>query len=206
MRIGRCDICAEVESVLFVIQIDTTIITLIIGIFHDTILIEVVQRSKEFSLFSTTGKREAMALYDSSPQHFVLPVSTSILYFTYDLTIGYVGTRCCLYLVENTFVIFRIQNFNHIFLYLHSNKTAIVYLHLTGSTFFRCHQNNTVRTTGTIDSCCRSIFQDFDRFDISRVYVTDGASCHTHTRHTITTTGNYITCLNRQTIDNVQWT
>ena len=94
MRIGRCDICAEVESVLFVIQIDTTIITLIIGIFHDTILIEVVQRSKEFSLFSTTGKREAMALYDSSPQHFVLPVSTSILYFTYDLTIGYVGTRC----------------------------------------------------------------------------------------------------------------
>ena len=40
-------------------------------------------------------------------------------------------------------------------------------------TFFGCNQNNTIRTSGTVDGCCRRIFQDFYRLDIVRIQIVD---------------------------------
>ena len=55
---------------------------------------------------------------------------------------------------------------------LHGHAAVIAQLRLTNLSFLCSNDNHTIRTTGTVNSRSRSIFQDVQRFNIRRV---DGA-------------------------------
>ena len=83
-----------------------------------------------------------------------------------------------------------------------TNSTIVRKLNLTSLTLFCGYQDNTVSSTGTINSSRSSILQHVDGLDISRVNVVKASTCYTvnHIKRCRVTSGTNTTDVNLVTL------
>ena len=130
-----------------------------------------------------------MVVADSCTVNQVLPVGVGCTQCAISLTVFAIQSfNVCTELVSA-------KNINRVLLLADGYATRVRNGRLlTLATLLGCNDDDTVRTTGTVDSSCRSILQDTERLNILWVYY------RKEVRKTL-----YTIVVHCQTIDNDQW-
>ena len=158
------------------IEVQSSCDTLEVRGLDDTLLICITYRNTIREIFEGSRHRDIVIMAESSTIDFILPVRACC-------------TKC---LVRNTFRSIHILNKSTIFIAIHHVKRLLT--HTDGSatgirdcglgvlaSFLGCDNDDTIRTTATIDSSSRSILQNVERLNVLRIDHRKGVGKTLHT-------------------------
>ena len=172
------DIEVDAQLVLLYVCAHTTLNAVVVRVDNNTVLVEVRQRSVVADVLATTSYANVVALDRSWVENHVLPVVLSdiaiilecplLAIIFSDVRIDVIG--CCrinFVLELNEFV--SVHHFHLLWYSLPAIAAVVSNLSLTGLSALCSDDDNTVGTTCTVDSRCRSILKNVERLDVVRV-------------------------------------
>ena len=124
-------------------------------------------------LSTTANAYIILLLVTSTTEYFVLIVCT--FYRLPDIEVAVVTIVCCTNFIKRVCKVIRIKSLDQLCNLLVAKRSIEVYLCLTLRTALGCNDDNTISTTGTIDSCRRSILQYVDALNFAWSDVADRA-------------------------------
>ena len=180
-------VCQHVHSELladFLLEIDLSLVSLEVAVDDDTVLVDCRETYivAVAGFLASSGERNGVILGERSAVEGILPVVVRPVFIVFHgigfyscgkVFIGRLEICICMSALSIDFSLkihelIAIHQFHLVCNLVHRPGCGEIDFWLAFGTLLCCNYNDTVGSAGSVNGCCRSIFEDVDGFDISR--------------------------------------